>query len=185
MVNGSNPMVRKQMNATLQTAQQIHEASEPQSFETIFLAHYDRVYGILYRLLGSRDEAEDAAQEVFLKLYQRPPSADANVGAWLYRVATNTGYNVIRGRKRRWQWQRWLVPAGDAPSPADLLEDDQRRDAVRTTLAQLKPRQAQLLLLRHMGLSYQELAEACDIKPASVGKQLARATEAFRAHWKS
>lgn len=151
------------------------------SFEALFLRHYDRVYGILFRLLGDRAEAEDVAQEVFLKLYYNPLPAgeEHNVGAWLYRVATNMGYNAIRGRKRLDQRNTHLVP-DPIPDPADTVA---RRDAaakVRQALAKLNPRQAQLLLLRQMGLSYEELADACGIAPSSVGTLLVRAGKAFR-----
>ena len=160
--------------------EQLVTAEHKQDFDVLFLEHYDRVYGILYRLLGNRAEAEDVAQEVFLRLYQKPPDLDGNVAGWLYRVATNAGYNAIRSRKRRWSWQRWLVQREHAPSPSELLESEEKRAAVRETLAQLKPQQAQLLLLRHMGMSYTEIAQALEINPASVGKLLSRASVAFQ-----
>ena len=70
------------------------------SFATLFYRHYDRVYGLLFRLVGNRDEAEDLTQEVFVKLHlQRFPAAEEhNVSAWLYRVATNAA--LMRYRKR-------------------------------------------------------------------------------------
>lgn len=151
------------------------------SFDTLFVRHYDRVYGILFRLLGDRGEAEDVAQEVFLKLYYHPlpPGEEHNVGAWLYRVATNLGYNAIRGRKRLDQRNTYLVP-DPAPDPADTVAQREAAAKVRTALAKLNPRQAQMLLLRQMGLSYEELANACGVAPSSVGTLLARAGQAFR-----
>ena len=74
------------------------------AFETLFQRHYDRVYGILFRLVGERGEAEDLAQEAFLRLHahaRRRRNSDDNVSAWLYRVATNLGYNALRDRRRR------------------------------------------------------------------------------------
>ena len=151
------------------------------SFDELFLSEYDRVYGILYRLVGTRDEAEELAQEVFLKLYNSPPRTNENVQGWLYRVATNLGYNALRGRKRRWSWQRWLVPTGYVADPVEVVEQNEATAAVRAALAKLPPKEGQLLLLRQMGLSYAELAETCNIKPTSVGKQLSRAADKFRA----
>ncbi len=158
------------------------------SFETIFYRHYDRVYGLLFRLLGNRVEAEDVTQEVFLKLYRQPlkkklfGGQEHNVGAWLYRVATNMGYNHIRGRKRRWQRNVLLVPdATDAlPDPAETAVQRETRQRVRDALSKLPERQTQLLLLRQMGFSYAELAETCDVAPGSVGTLLSRAAAAFR-----
>lgn len=154
------------------------------SFEALFYRHYDRVYGLLFRLIGSRAEAEDVTQEVFLKLYRQPLRGRQrhNVSAWLYRVATNMGYNHLRGRTRRWQRNTVLVPkeSMDPIDPAEKVVRDEIKVAVRIVLARLPERQAQLLLLRQMGLSYAELAIACDIAPGSVGKLLSRAADAFR-----
>ena len=159
------------------------------SFDTLFYRYYNRVYGILFRLVGNRSEAEDLTQEVFLKLYENPPrqKRDHHIGAWLYRVATNSGYNFIRGRKRLWQRNVWLVPGADRSesspeldNPAQKIESAETKAQVREALAQLKPQQGQLLLLRQMGLSYAELAEACEIAPSSVGTLLARAGKAFQ-----
>ncbi|MCO5190044.1 MAG: sigma-70 family RNA polymerase sigma factor [Anaerolineae bacterium] len=157
--------------------------SRDDDFDTLFLRHYDRVYGLLYRLVGTRAEAEDLAQEVFLRLYQNPPRRrDSNIGAWLYRVATNSGYNAIRGRNRRWQRNLLLVKQPqENDDPQRQAEVNAEKMAVRTALATLSPRHGQLLLLRQMGLSYAELATACDMNPASVGKTLSRAADAFRA----
>jgi RNA polymerase sigma-70 factor, ECF subfamily len=158
------------------------------SFETLFYRHYDRVYGLLFRLLGNRVEAEDVTQEVFLKLHRQRFAAgrEHNVGAWLYQVATNLGYNAIRSRKRLWQHNVHLVRDAADPGndPAVKVEQRQNRAEtqarVRAALANLPQRQSQLLLLRQMGLSYAELAEACQVAPGSVGTLLARAAKAFR-----
>ena len=154
------------------------------AFETLFHRHYDRVYGLLFRLVGNRGEAEDLTQEVFLKLYQRhfARGREHNVGAWLYRVAMNMGYNAIRGRRRRWRRNTQLVPdASEQPStPADAVARQETQATVRAALARLSPRDSQLLLLRQMGLSYAELATACEVAPTSIGTMLRRAAQAFR-----
>lgn len=158
------------------------------SFEALFHRHYSKVYGLVFRLVGNRDEAEDIVQDVFIKLHQRPPDnkradqEEHNVSAWLYRVATNTAYNAIRTRKRLWERNQVLVfdehdrPAG----PEKLAESADEAERVRLALARLAPQQGQLLLLRQLGLSYAELADVCEINPSSVGKTLSRAADAFR-----
>jgi RNA polymerase sigma-70 factor (ECF subfamily) len=159
-------------------------AGDKRAFEALFHRHYDRVYGLLFRLVGNRVEAEDIAQEVFLKLYRRPLGLQRqhNVGGWLYRVATNMGYNHLRGQKRRWKRNRVLVPdrGDEGKDPADSVSQNETKARVRATLVQLKPRQAQLLLLRQMGFSYKELAEILEVAPGSVGTMLSRAAESFR-----
>jgi RNA polymerase sigma-70 factor, ECF subfamily len=164
------------------------KAGDQESFETLFHRHYDRVYGLLFRLLGNRGEAEDMTQEVFLKLYHHAyrkklfgQQREHNIGAWLYRVATNIGYNEIRSRQRRWQRNTVLVPdPAGSPAAEQEVEQRERETAVRAALAQLPERQVQLLLMRQMDFTYAECAEACGIAPSSVGTLLARAAQAFR-----
>ncbi|HID51790.1 MAG TPA: sigma-70 family RNA polymerase sigma factor [Anaerolineae bacterium] len=158
------------------------------SFETVFHQHYDRVYGLLFRLVGNRAEAEDLTQDVFIKLHHHAlqkrflvRQREHNIGAWLYRTATNAGYNALRSRKRRWQRDTLLVPDPQGiPGAEAEAERRERETAVRQALAQLPERQVQLLLLRQMGFSYAECAAACDVAPGSVGTLLARAMKAFR-----
>jgi RNA polymerase sigma-70 factor (ECF subfamily) len=164
------------------------QAGDEASFEALFLRHYDRIYNILYRLLGNRADAEDVAQQVFLKLYHSPRRLrfrgnETNVAGWLYRVAVNTGYNTLRSQQRRQKWQEtlgWWWPFEVAsPDPADIAASNDMQASVRQILAEMKPREAKLLLLRHSGLSYQELAVALKVAPGSIGSLLTRAERAF------
>lgn len=157
------------------------------SFDALFFRHYDRVYGLLFRLVGGRDEAEDLVQEVFIKLHAHATSRrivpdDENVSAWLYRVAMNLGYNALRSRKRLGQRNVFLVPDEDVDVEGQI-DRDETREAVRAALHRLPERQSQLLLLRQMGFSYAECAEICDVNANSVGVMLARAAEAFRREY--
>lgn len=158
------------------------------SFETLFYRHYDRVYGLLFRLIGNRQEAEDVTQEVFIRLYRQPfeGQREHNLSAWLYRVATNMGYNHIRGRKRRWSRNRLLVPDDREKqgNPAEEASATETREKVRAALAQLPERQTQLLLMRQMDFSYAELADCVGVAPGSVGTLLVRAADAFRVAYK-
>ena len=138
------------------------------SYETLFYRHYDRVYGLLFRLVGSRGEAEDLTQEAFLKLYRhafakRPfakhpfnagCAAEQNISAWLYRVATNLGYDALRSRRRRRLRDRLLLPDPQgSPGAEKEVERREEQAAVRAALARLPQRQVQLLLLRQMDFS--------------------------------
>jgi RNA polymerase sigma-70 factor (ECF subfamily) len=169
-------------------------ATRPQvetDFDTLFLTHYEGVYRLLYRIVGTREEAEDLAQETFLRLSRQRFAADRehNVRAWLYRVATNLAFNALRGHGRRQRREEQTVfggpTTGSSPvDPADAAMRSDERAAVRRALAQLPERQAQLLLLRYAGLSYRELAAALEIAPNSVGTMLARAEAAFEKVWR-
>jgi len=165
----------------------LFQAGDIASFEALFLRHYKRVYGILFRLLGNQAEAEDIAQDVFLKLYHSPKqiSLDDEIDliGWLYRVAVNQGYNALRSRKRRNHWQErfaQLWPFGNSsPEPTLYSERRDTQSEVRQIMAQMKARDAQLLLLRHSGLSYKELAVVFKVSPNSIGSLLIRAEKQF------
>lgn len=157
-------------------------------FESLFLQHYGLVHRVLLRLLGDEAEAEDISQRVFLKLYHSmerllAQADEANIAGWLYRVAVNEGYNALRGRRRRTSWHeklaRWWPLTHSPPDPAQLAERRDTQTQVRQILTDMKPRDAQLLLLRHAGLSYKELAVALEITPGSVGPLLTQAKRTF------
>ncbi len=147
--------------------------------------YWHRICAVLYRLVGDWDEAEDLALEVFYRLHRRPPRDVEKVASWLYRVATNLGYNAIRARRRRRQYEE---SAGALQHQRTVSQDPEReverheaRQRVREVLSGMRPRFAQLLVLRHLGFSYAELAEALGIAPGSIGTLLARAERAFEA----
>lgn len=150
-------------------------------FEELFRSHYAAVYRALYRLVG--DEADDVAQEAFLRLYRQAPELrGADAGPWLYRVAVNLGYNALRGRARRERRQLAVAhdeQASEDSDPAAAAELAAEQALLRRALAALTEREASLLVLHAEGLSYRELAEALGIRPGSVGTLLARAEKAL------
>ena len=158
-------------------------AEEAAWFEEVFDEHWNRVYSILFRLVGERAEAEDLALEVFWRLHSRPPRSADNLGGWLYRVAANLGLNALRARQRRMGYEQQagqdMLVLGHAPDPAEETERAEQRRLVQATLAQLKPRAAQTLIMRHSGLSYAEIAAALHLPVSSVGTVLARAEAEF------
>jgi RNA polymerase sigma-70 factor (ECF subfamily) len=161
------------------------------NFERVFLEQYPRVYAVLVRIVGDRAEAEDLALETFWQLHRRPPSMrhSQSLGGWLYRVATNLGFNALRARKRR---ERYELEAGAeaiiqvaAGDPAEDVAAQEERDRVRQVLGQMDSRQAQLLLMRHSGMAYEELAAALEVSPNSIGTLLARAEREFEKKWQT
>lgn len=157
--------------------------SDQAAFEVSFTRHYSRVYQVLFRLTGNRAEAEDLALETFWRLWQRAP-AMPNPAGWLYRVATNLGYNALRAASRRTRYEdaaAQLIQA--SPDPAATAEQASEQARVQAALARLRSRDAQLLVLRHSGLSYREIADALGVSPNSVGTLLARAEKEFEKHY--
>lgn len=153
------------------------------SFERLFERHYATVFRALYGLTGSHEEAEDLAQETFLALFRSPPRYEPGMSlvAWLCRVGLNRGYNRLRGERRSAQRATRLAEETSHSGPEEAIERSEERERVRQALARLPERQAHLLLLRHAGLSYAEVAQALEIAPGSVGTLLARAEKAFVA----
>jgi RNA polymerase sigma-70 factor (ECF subfamily) len=161
------------------------------AFEAVFNENWARVYRLLYRLVGDPAEAEDLALETFVRLHRRfpPRDDDFNLGGWLHRVATNLGLHSIRSWKRR---ERYEMDAGkyaleDAPEaqPAQILAQQEERRLVRLALSKMNERQSQLLIMRHSGLSYKEIAEALELAPTSIGPLLVRAEREFAKQYRA
>jgi RNA polymerase sigma factor (sigma-70 family) len=156
-------------------------------FRAVFLLHYSRIVGILVRLLGDHAQAEEIANDTFLRLYcQRGLQTSGNVGGWIYRTATNLGIDSLRASTRRRRHEESagrLIERTTDGTPLDDLMRRERCQRVRAVLASIRPAQAQLLILRNSGLSYKELAEAVDVKMSGIGTMLNRAEEEFRKHY--
>jgi RNA polymerase sigma-70 factor (ECF subfamily) len=155
-------------------------------FEAVFTSHWSRVYGLLFRLVGEHAEAEDLALEVFWRYYQRPPAEQdpRKLGGWLYRVALRLGYNALRAQRRR---QHYEESAGRLElleihrlDAEGQFEQAERCQQVRRVLAKMKPRAAQILILRYAGCSYAEIASTLEVAPGSVGTMLNRAEAEFQ-----
>jgi len=185
-----NPVALTAEKITKST-QQTKEADGAESaFEAAFREHWPRLVATLYRLVGESDEAEDLALETFWRLHRNPPTLahPESLRGWLYRVATNLGLNALRARKRRQSYEAQAghldIQESTSGDPADELERTQEGGRVRLALAQMKPRSAQVLVLRHSGFSYAEIAAALEIAPGSVGVLLARAEKEFEDRYK-
>jgi RNA polymerase sigma-70 factor (ECF subfamily) len=158
-------------------------------FEAIFREQYPRIVAILKRLTGDSAAAEEIAADVFCKLSRRPMFPDAgHQMAWLYRVAINAGLDAVRANSRRKRRERRAGSDDLQTAPAGALDGllrDERRARVRSVLASLKPRDAELLLLRADGMPYREVASMIGVQPASVGSLLARAEAEFERKYRA
>ncbi len=148
----------------------------------LFEERFESLFRYLNRLGGDSDLAEDCAQEAFVRLFQRGAMPD-DPRAWLVTVATNLFRDSRRGHQRR---ERLMdvqlvreIPREAPAADADVLESE-LRDRVREALESLPFRDRQLLLLRHEGYSYKELAGMVGVAEGSVGTLLVRATRAFQ-----
>jgi|GEM_PF-967718 len=137
--------------------------------ETIFHAQYEQIARVIARVLRDPARAEELAVEVFLKWSRNPKAQGEDSQAWLYRVAVRTGLDELRRETRRTRRRSLLRFVGYAPIPEDVRASREDQERVRVVLAAIQPRQAELLVRRTQGLSYEELACALDLKPASIG----------------
>jgi RNA polymerase sigma-70 factor (ECF subfamily) len=135
------------------------------SFTLLAERRRPEILAYLVRMLGNRDDAEDACQETFLRAHAAFGRLDAgaNARAWLYRIATNTALNLARGRARR--TSRLVESDPDTLAGAVGTGAEERADlrAVAQAVGTLPSRQRAALMLRcFQGLDYAEIA-------ASVG----------------
>lgn len=139
----------------------------PTRFETLIDRYHDEIHAYLWRLLGDPADAEDAAQDVYLRAYRAfgRLRAGSNHRAWLYKIATNRAYSALRKRRRD---ANHSTPLHDELHQADARESPDHRaawnetlEAVRQAIGRLPPKQQAAVTLRHVqGLGYDEIAEA-------------------------
>ncbi|MGI6515019.1 MAG: RNA polymerase sigma factor SigX [Syntrophomonadales bacterium] len=150
----------------------------------LFDMYYLPVMRYLSHLTGEATAAQDLSQEVFLKLYHYGPSTLENPRAWLFRVATNLGYNYLRQRGNR---MRRETAAYQAEQEASDLEElairSEERVNVHQVLESLSERDRTCLIMRFSGFSYQEIAEVIGVNKSSVGTILLRAMKRFRREY--
>jgi RNA polymerase sigma factor (sigma-70 family) len=168
-----------------------YTAEVSRDFEVTFLEYWPHVYAFLLRLVSDHAEAEDLALETFMRLYQRPPADDQplNTGGWLHRVATNLGLNAIRSWKRRQRYElengKGMWQEHPANNPAELFTAEEEHRLVRQILAEMNPRQSRLLILRHSGMAYREIAQTLGLSATSLGPLLLRAETEFERRYRA
>ena len=149
--------------------------------EQVFRRDYAVVVGVAARVLGSRDQAEDVAQDVFLAFGRSSvPAGEAR--GWLSVAAAHTALNLLRSGRRRASREETAAAAENTmvSDVAEAVVALEERSHVRAALARLPRTQAVALVLRHSGLAYGEVAAALDLSPGSVGTTVRRAESALR-----
>jgi RNA polymerase sigma factor (sigma-70 family) len=142
------------------------------------MEYYDRIEKQLICMLHDQYLAEDLAQEVFLRLYECPPKNEEHIGAWLYKVAKNLALNHIRSERNR-MLRETRVGATDAlPAFTPFQQDD--AIAVREVLRRMHERDRTVLIMKHSGYSYAEIAKVINVKKTSVGTLVARSQKRFK-----
>jgi RNA polymerase sigma-70 factor (ECF subfamily) len=168
------------------------QRDEAGAFAALVAAYWSRVFGKFVRQVGDRQEAEDLAQDVFLRLYRsrkryRPR---AKLATWIFFIARNVGRNALRRRRRK-----KLTPVGlafdgedfpglctptDDAAPAAPLERAELARLVRGAVAGLNVRQRRAVELQFDDQSYAEIADALAMSPKAAKSLLYRARNELR-----
>ena len=163
-----------------------------EAFDKLVLRHKNRIFSLCFWLLGDYEEANDSAQEIFIKVYRSLSRFrfEAAFGTWLYRIAVNTCKN--RRKSSEYRSKRRTVslqnpgPGGspesvtelsdDSPSPLNGLVQQERGRAIRKAVDALPPDQKEVIALRDIqGLSYEEIVQITGLNLGTVKSRIARA----------
>jgi len=201
MVSGTNPLARKgnapgvvidDPDADLV---QRWQAGDEAAFAELIKRHESRVFRLLYRMMGSREDAEDLTQETFLSLHRHGHRfrAEAKFSTFVYRVAANAALNrrrsLGRGRARIEKLKHRQLAGDDLPSsprdPEDSTLGVELSEHVKVALDELSPSLRMPVVLYDIeGLAYGEIAKILGIAEGTVKSRIHRARGALREHLK-
>ncbi|HHN93437.1 MAG TPA: sigma-70 family RNA polymerase sigma factor [Anaerolineae bacterium] len=156
-----------------------------EAFGQLVLAYQTPVYNLAYRMLGNAVEAEDAAQETFLRVYQHLHSYDPQrpFRSWLFSIASH--YCIDRLRRRRITWLSFedeiAAPlVSPTPHPETVMARQEEAERVQSLLMHLSPTDRAAIVLRYWyDCSYEEIAAALDLTIGAVKSRLHRARRAL------
>ena len=170
---------------------------EPAAFEQLVTQYQHRLVAVMNHLIGNADEAEDLAQEVFLRVYRvrKKYRPRAKFSTWLFTIANNLALNALRSRQRKPVVSLAVHDSGPlGPRPAEQLVHDrgggpshqmQQQElaaVIRTALDGLNERQRMAVVLNKFeDMNYAEIAEVMDLTTKAVKSLLSRARMNLRA----
>jgi len=167
------------------------------AFEELMLRYQGRLVTVLEHLVGRRGQAEDLAQEVFLRVYRSREryTPGARFSTWLFTIANNVALNAKRSRSRRREVNvepaesgavgavplEQMAQAASGQMPTRQLDKAELRDVVRLAVATLSERQRMAVLLsKFEEMSYADIGAAMDMTPQAIKSLLSRARENLR-----
>jgi RNA polymerase sigma-70 factor (ECF subfamily) len=174
------------------------QRDEAGAFADLLERYWKQVFGRFYRQLGDRQEAEDLAQEVFLRIYRHRKryQPTARFGTWLFHITQNVARNALRSRRRHPSvhldalgrsagqdslLERVLAARGEPPAKA--MERDEEVRIVRAAVAALANRQRRALQLHQFqDRTYAQVAAEMDMSPKAAKSLLYRARNQLRAN---
>ena len=162
------------------------QAGDTQAFAELVMKHGSLVYNLALRILEDPHEAEDVAQETFVRAWQALPGfrAQAALSTWLYRITTNLCYNrlpLLQTELSALDPDTEIELPDERQVVEDVLLDAELMDRVNTAVNQLPESYRLLITLRHMqGLSYADIADVTGLPLGSVKTGIFRARRELR-----
>ena len=171
---------------------------DEKAFVLCVRTYQDKVYGLIYRMLGNHAEAQDVAQEVFVTVFKSIDSfrGESKLSTWLYRISANHCKNRIKYLRRRAhkttteldaQAERALQNSSGSTlgegqaGPAEVLEGAQLEQIVQRAIGKLEEEHRLLLLLRDVEeMSYEEIMQVTGLPEGTVKSRLHRARQALK-----
>jgi len=156
-------------------------AGETSAFEELVITYQHRVFGVAFRMLGNAAEAQEVAQEAFLRAHRGLAQfrGDAKLSTWLYAIASRLCLNRLATGERRLarQGEETLLRLSDgAQAPDAALEQSELETALHRAIAELPEDRRIVIVLRDLeGLSYEEIAQALELELGTVRSRLHRA----------
>ena len=163
------------------------------AFGQLVLAHQNKVYTLCVHMVTNREEAEDLAQEAFLKAWRSLSSfqEESSFATWMHRLTTNVCLDHLRKQARRQnistavslddEESNWTEPADHSQDPQQKLEQQEQRQLLTKALQELPEHYRRLIVMREVsGLSYQEIADALNMDLGTVKSGISRARERLR-----
>jgi RNA polymerase sigma-70 factor (ECF subfamily) len=160
-------------------------AGDSRAFEDLVIAYQHRVFGVAVRMLGNRAEAEEVAQEAFLRAHRGLASfrGDAKLSTWLYAITSRLCLTRLASAERRAPrgGEPELLRLADPGDPRSYAERHEIEAALHRAIGELPEERRIVVVLRDFeGLAYEEIADALDLEPGTVRSRLHRARQELR-----